>query len=37
MEIDFPAAHSMDTCFFAVDRDGHVAVFETGEAGVPQK
>jgi len=33
MEIDYPAAHSMDTCFFAVDRDGHVAVFDTGEAG----
>lgn len=33
MENDFPAAHSMDTCFFAVDRDGHVAIFDTGEAG----
>ena len=33
MEPDYPAAHSMDTLFFAVDRDGHVAVFETGEAG----
>jgi hypothetical protein len=30
---DFPAAHSMDTMWFAVDRDGHVAVFESGEAG----
>jgi hypothetical protein len=30
---DFPAAHSMDTAWFAVDRDGHVAVFATGEAG----
>ncbi len=30
---DFPAAHSMDTTWFAIDRDGHVAVFETGEAG----
>jgi hypothetical protein len=30
---DFPAAHSMDTTWFAVDRDGHVAAFETGEAG----
>jgi hypothetical protein len=30
---DFPAAHSMDTTWFAVDRDGHVACFETGEAG----
>lgn len=34
---DFPAAHSMDTTWFAIDRDGHVAVFESGEAGcVPQ-
>ena len=33
MENDYPAAHSMDTCFFAVDRDGHVACFDTGEAG----
>lgn len=30
---DFPAAHSMDTAWFAVDRDGHVAFFSTGEAG----
>ncbi len=30
---DFPAAHSMDTTWFAVDRDGHVACFESGEAG----
>jgi hypothetical protein len=33
MQPDYPAAHSMDTCFFAVDRDGHVACFDTGEAG----
>ncbi|HZV04553.1 MAG TPA: hypothetical protein VE999_05640 [Gemmataceae bacterium] len=33
MDNDYPASHSMDTCFFAVDRDGHVAVFDTGEAG----
>jgi hypothetical protein len=33
MQPDYPAAHSMDTCFFAIDRDGHVAVFSTGEAG----
>lgn len=33
MECDFPAAHSMDSTWFAVDRDGHVAVFDTGEAG----
>jgi hypothetical protein len=33
MEPDYPAAHSMDTTWFAVDRDGHVAVFDSGEAG----
>lgn len=34
---DFPAAHSMDTTWFAIDSDGHVAVFESGESGcVPQ-
>src|SRR5262245_36517923 len=33
MEPDYPAAHSMDTTWFAVDRDGHVACFESGEAG----
>lgn len=30
---DYPAAHSMDTMWFAVDRDGRVAAFESGEAG----
>jgi hypothetical protein len=30
---DFPAAHSMDTAWFAVDLDGHVALFDTGESG----
>lgn len=30
---DFPAAHSMDTEWFAVDDDGHVAVFDSGEGG----
>ena len=30
---DYPAAHSMDTTWYAVDLDGHVAVFETGENG----
>lgn len=30
---DFPAAHSMDTEWFAVDAHGHVAHFESGEAG----
>ena len=34
---DFGAAHSMDTTWFAVDRDGHVAVFDSGEPGaVPE-
>jgi hypothetical protein len=32
-EGDYPAAHSMDTAFFAVDRDGHVGYFESGDAG----
>jgi len=31
--VDFPAAHSMDSAWFAVDRDGRVAYFSTGEAG----
>jgi hypothetical protein len=30
---DIPAAHSMDTEWFAVDADGHVGLFETGEDG----
>jgi hypothetical protein len=30
---DYPAAHSMDACWFAVDKDGHVAYFDTGESG----
>jgi hypothetical protein len=33
MDADFPAAHSMDTMWFAVDGHGHVAVFDTGENG----
>jgi hypothetical protein len=33
MEVDYPAAHSMDTVWFAIDADGHVAYFFTGEAG----
>jgi hypothetical protein len=32
-DLDYPAAHSMDTGWFAVDRDGHVAYFYSGEAG----
>ncbi|MCA8997796.1 MAG: hypothetical protein KDA80_12445, partial [Planctomycetaceae bacterium] len=30
---DFPAAHSMDTTWFAVDADGHIGAFETEENG----
>lgn len=30
---DYPDAHSMDSTWFAVDRDGHVGHFDTGEAG----
>src|SRR5215468_7860598 len=35
--VDFPAAHSMDTTWFAVDRDGHIGVFESGEPGAVPK
>jgi hypothetical protein len=38
MNLDFPAAHSQDTEWFAVDAAGHVAVFVSGENGaVPEK
>lgn len=30
---DYPAAHSMDTMWFALDEEGHVALFDSGEAG----
>jgi hypothetical protein len=33
MEPDFPAAHSMDTTWFAVDGEGHVGVFFSAEDG----
>ena len=33
MDADYPAAHSMDTHWFAVDKDGHVGLFSTGEVG----
>jgi len=33
METDFPAAHSTDSCWFAIDKDGRVGFFLTGEAG----
>jgi hypothetical protein len=31
--VDYPAAHSMDSCWFAVDESGEVAFFDTGEGG----
>lgn len=31
--LDYPAAHSMDTSWFAVDEDGRVARFESSEDG----
>jgi hypothetical protein len=35
---DFPAAHSMDTTWFAIDSDGYVGIFDSGEGGaVPDK
>jgi hypothetical protein len=33
MDVDYPAAHSMDTHWFAVDKDGRVGLFFTAEAG----
>lgn len=33
MDVDFPAAHSMDTIWFAVDRDGHVGGLQSNGAG----
>lgn len=30
---DYPAAHSMDTDWFAIDEDGRVGVFSSGEEG----
>jgi len=30
---DFPAAHSMDTEWFAIDQDGHVACFDSSTMG----
>jgi hypothetical protein len=32
-DADYPAAHSMDVAWYAVDRDGHIAVFQSGEDG----
>jgi hypothetical protein len=37
MDDDFPAAHSMDTLWFAVDAAGHVGVFDSDQPGhVPE-
>lgn len=36
-EQDWPAAHSMDTEWYAVDKCGHIAKFFTGEAGALPK
>jgi hypothetical protein len=37
MAADYPAAHSMDSVWFAVDAAGHVAYFDTGSNGpVPE-
>ena len=30
---DFPAAHSMDTTWFAIDADGCVGIFNSDENG----
>jgi hypothetical protein len=32
-EMDFPAAHSMDTSWFGIDDEGNIAEFTSGEAG----
>jgi hypothetical protein len=38
MGTDYPAAHSMDAMWFAVDAAGHVGIFDSGEDGhVPEK
>lgn len=38
MEFDYPAAHSMDTSWYAVDGKGNVALFDTGAGGaVPDR
>ncbi len=32
-DLDYPAAHSMDTTWFAVDQDGYVALMDSSEPG----
>jgi hypothetical protein len=34
---DFPAAHSMDTTWFAIDADGYIGIFDTCEGGAMPK
>ncbi|MDY6938511.1 MAG: hypothetical protein SWY16_12670 [Cyanobacteriota bacterium] len=34
---DFPAAHSMDTTWFAVDAEGHIGMFDSSEGGAVPK
>ena len=33
-EENYPAGHSMNTSWFAVDKDGNIAIFETSDSGV---
>src|SRR5262245_4410506 len=33
MGADYPAAHSMDAVWFAIDERGQIAAFDTGETG----
>jgi hypothetical protein len=37
MDADFPAAHSMDTRWFAIDAEGHIGYFISLEAGAVPK
>jgi hypothetical protein len=32
-QVDFPAGHSMDTSWYAIDKDGNIGFFDTGGAG----
>ncbi len=36
-ELDFPAAHSMDSQWFGVDDEGNIAMFISGESGAKPK
>jgi len=37
IQADFPAAHSMDTSWFAIDKTGKLGLFESGEDGAVPK